>query len=235
MTPPLGAWGLTGTPVPLPGGHRNTVLRVGQHVLKTTRRSEPAIEWLLPVSRIAATCGLNMPCPMRSRSGTFVVDGWTCEPFCVGGPTPPEAIGDRIRRLHNAATDLPQRDGFASARDLLTKQVGGDIDLTAMPPDLTAHIKAAWQAIGNETTVVHGDLNRANILTDGNGVTTLIDWDEARCDHPLFDTVTLSDTPPLVTRRATLAWEIACSWHLEPAHARALVPSFLSAMASAAH
>lgn len=232
MTPPLGAWGLTGTPVPLSGGHRNTVLRVGQHVLKSTRRSEAALAWLLPIARHAKTCGLDMPTPLRSRRGAFVVDGWTCEPFCAGAPTAPKIIADRVARLHRATINLPQRDGFECARSLLTKESGGDIDLQAMPAGLVAQIRTAWQAVADDTTAVHGDLNPANILTDGKGVTTLIDWDEARRDHPLFDTVTWTEEPSIETRRATLAWEIACSWQTEPSHARDLVPALLLAMTS---
>ncbi|WP_299597788.1 phosphotransferase [uncultured Tateyamaria sp.] len=228
MTPPLGAWGLTGQPVPLPGGHRNAVLRVGQHVLKSTRRSEAAIGWLLPVARHAEVCGLKVPAPLRSSLNTFVVDGWICEPFCAGGPTPPKAIADKITHLHSTAADLPQRDGFASARDLLTAQSGGDIDLAEMPPDLVVQLRAAWSAISLETTHVHGDLNPNNILTDTDGTVTLIDWDEARRDHPLFDTATWSEAQTPIIKRAALAWEIACSWLLEPAHARMLASSFTS-------
>lgn len=235
MTPPLGAWGLTGTPVPLAGGNRNTVLRVGQHVVKSTRRSETAIAWLLPVAEHAEACGLHVPAPLESKLGTFVVDGWTCEPFCEGGPTHPKAVADKIARLHRVAADLPQRDGFASARDLLTEQSGGDIDLTRMPPDLVAQLRAAWSAISLETTLVHGDLNPDNILTDTGGKVTLIDWDEARRDHPIFDTATWSDALTPIIKQAALAWEIACSWQLEPAHARSLVPSFMSGLKSDTH
>ncbi len=130
--------------------------------------------------------------------------------------------------MHSAGADLPQRDGFASARDLLIDQAGGDIDLSAIPPDLVAQLRAAWSAISLETTLVHGDLNPDNILTDHDGTVTLIDWDEARRDHPLFDTATWSDAQTPIIKRAALAWEIACSWRLEPTHARSLASSFMS-------
>ncbi len=223
MTPPLGAWGLTGTPVPLPGGHRNTVLRVGNHVLKTTRRSEGAIAWLLPVAKHAIESGLNVPVPMRSHDGRCVVDGWTCEPFCPGRPTSPVHIADRMTRFHVSSFNLPQRDGFASAHDLLTCTKGGDVDLDAMPEDLVTRLRAAWASVGRDSTIVHGDLNAANILTAADGTVTLVDWDEARRDAPVFDTATWSDAPSPV---ATLAWEVACSWQIESSHARRVAQLF---------
>ncbi|MEX0308717.1 MAG: phosphotransferase [Tateyamaria sp.] len=232
MTPPLGAWELTGTPVPLPGGHRNAVLRVGKHVLKSTRRSEAAVTWLLPLAELMQTCGLMMPRPVRSQAtGTFIVDGWTCEPFVPGVPTAPRDIADRMTAFHRAAAHLPQRDGFIAARDLGAEQCGGDIDLDGLPPALASAMLAAWDALPDDLTVVHGDLNATNILTDDTGQVTLIDWDEARRDAPAFDLVTWTEQPPQHVTRAALAWEIACSWQLEPDHARALIPAFKTAMA----
>lgn len=226
MTPPLGAWGLTGTPVPLPGGHRNMVLRVGDHVLKSTRRSEAAIAWLLPVAECAFAAGLNVPVPRRSVRGSLVFDGWTCEPFWPGTPTPPADISDRMSRFHASAQDLPQRHGFASAHDLLTCTKGGDVDLGAMPPALVSRLRSAWAQIEGNSTIVHGDLNATNILTAPDGTVALVDWDEARRDNPLFDAVTWSDPVPPEATRASMAWEIACSWQVEPEHARRVAQLF---------
>lgn len=219
----MDAWGLTGTPVPLPGGHRNTVLRVGDHVLKTTRRSEAAMEWLLPVAGLAANCGLNMPSPIRATSGVIVVEGWTCELFCPGTPTSPTDIADRMVSFHHVAAGMPQRDGFLSARALLANATGGDIDLSVMPPDLVSKLRAAWTHLPDTQTAIHSDLNARNILTANDGTVTLIDWDEARRDAPLFDTATWSGTPD---SRAALAWEVASCWQIEPARARQLAQLF---------
>lgn len=219
MTPPLGAWGLTGTPVPLPGGHRNVVLRVGDYVLKTTRRSETALRWLGPVHDVARAVGLNAPGLVPDNRGWLVCDGWTCEPFCPGVPTPPGQIGAKIAAFHAATRNIPQRPGFADAHTLLTAPRGGDIDLTRIPEPLVAQMRKAWAAMPSmPACIVHADLNPANILTAPDGTITVLDWDEARRDHKGFDAI----EPDTATARARLAWEIACCWEIEPERARAL-------------
>ncbi|WP_052249626.1 phosphotransferase [Tateyamaria sp. ANG-S1] len=227
MTPPLGAWGLMGTPAPLPGGHRNTVLRVGDHVLKTTRRSEAGIAWLLPVIDALERSGLSATRPMRSAGGTLIVDGWTCEPFCRGTPCDPSCLQDVWPQLALGTRTIKQRQGFASSKALLYLPHGGDINLSHLPPPLARALRAAWRALDHEgPCVVHGDLNASNLIQTGDRI-TIIDWDEARMDHPGFDRVALGLGTP-AERHAAAAWEIACSWQIEPDHARALVKPFLA-------
>jgi len=53
------------------------------------------------------------------------------------------------------------------------------------------------------------------------GEPTFIDWDESRVDHAFFD----FDLPHLGAldeeqQKALVAWEVACSWTLEPEYAR---------------
>ena len=222
--PPLAAWGLDGTPEPLPGGHRNTVLRVGDHVLKSTRRSEAAIAWLLPVADALLPHKLHVPRPLRSSNGAFVVEGWTCEPFVRGAPCDPSALTAWQGRSYG----LRQRDGFASAAALRSLSTGGDIDLRRMPAPLVRAIHHAWAALPKASPcLVHGDLTRSNLLENETGI-TILDWDEARLDHPGFDRVAL-DSANAVERRAADAWEIACCWQIEPARARGLARDFISA------
>ena len=223
MTPPLAAWGLDGTPAPLPGGYRNTVLRVGDHVLKTTRRSEAAVAWLVPVMDGLSAHGLSAPRPIRAADGRYVVDGWTCEPFVAGHPCGPNAL----RRLWPRLGGLPQRPGFAAARALLDLHAGGDIDLSRMPVPLARALRKAWRALPKRgPCLVHGDLNRSNLIRSDRGI-TVIDWDEARMDHPGFDRFALGSGTP-TEARAAQAWEIACCWHLEPARARGLARRFIN-------
>ncbi|MEL6467270.1 MAG: phosphotransferase [Pseudomonadota bacterium] len=227
MTPPLSAWSLSGTSTPLPGGHRNTVLRVGDHVLKTTRRSEAAISWLLPVFDELETLGLSAARPMRSNQGNFSVDGWTCEPFIAGTPCDPKRLRVAWARVNGLPRSLRQRHGFAGAKMLLRAWRGGDVELGRMPLPLVCALRSAWRALPEVLPcITHGDLNPSNLIQSGNRI-TIIDWDEARLDHPGFDRAALGLGTP-TERHAAAAWEIACCWQIEPDHARALVKPFLA-------
>ncbi|MEL6566244.1 MAG: phosphotransferase [Pseudomonadota bacterium] len=228
MTAPLDAWGLTGTPQSLAGGHRNRVLRVGPHVLKSTRRSEAAVAWLLPVLDAAASAGFVVAPPIRSAAGVLVVEGWTCEPFLPGLPSDVAAVGDRIRAFHARARAMPQRPGFAGSQELLVRDQGGDVDLSRMPAPLVRELRAAWAGVAHVPQgVVHGDLGPGNLLCDADGRYGLIDWDEARRDLLIFDTG--SGAPrDTATARAAQAWEIACCWQIEPGRARTLARAFLA-------
>ncbi|MEM8656063.1 MAG: phosphotransferase [Pseudomonadota bacterium] len=227
MRPPLAAWGLTGTPVPLPGGHRNTVLRVGDCVVKTTRRSEAAVAWLLPVIDQLEQHGLTAPRPMPSTRGALIADGWTCEPFVDGSPCDPSRLKSLWPEVARSTRGIPQRPGFASAKALLCVPRGGDIHIPDLPPPLARAIRAAWDALDpTPPCLVHGDLNASNLIQHGDRI-TLIDWDEARLDHPGFDRAALGLGTP-AEHHAAAAWEIACSWQIEPDHARARAKPFLA-------
>lgn len=229
MQPPMDRWGVTAELVPLTGGHRNLAFR--SHgldrdlVFKTTRRSPAAIDWLGAVHQIARACGFVVPTPLPSRAGRRVEDGWTCEPLIEGRALAADELPGllpQIRRFQALARDLPQRPGFLSARDLLATPAGGDVDLAHLPDDLVRHCRAAWQAVaGQAETIVHGDLTPANLLRCPDGAVALLDWDECRRDLALFD-LGLLGPASAAERRAQLAWEVACSWQIEPDHARRL-------------
>lgn len=227
MTPPLAAWGLHGTPVARPGGHRNTVLRVGAHVLKTSRRCEAALRWLGPVQDIVEAQGLAVPRLIAAANGMLCVNGWTCEPFLPGLPTPPARISAAMTALHDAARILPPRPDCPGTQILQSKMAGGDVDLNIMPEPLVTALRAAWAELPAARTAIHGDLNASNILTGQDGRIALIDWDEARQDSAVFDRVQWSAASP-IEKRAALAWEIACCWQAEPARARALAADFVT-------
>ncbi len=203
------------------------MLRVGDHVLKTTRRSEAGISWLLPVFDLLQQHGLRAPRPLRSAHGTLIVDGWTCEPFVTGTPCDPAHVRAIWPHVSRSTRQIRQRPGFSAARALCHVPRGGDIDLTRLPAPLARAIRQAWHALPPEPSgAVHGDLTPSNLIRSGNRI-AVIDWDEARMDHPAFDRVALG-TGTETERHAAAAWEIACSWHIEPDHARALVKPFLA-------
>jgi Ser/Thr protein kinase RdoA (MazF antagonist) len=238
VKPDPGLWGVAAPLAPMPGGHRNTVLRTmglaRDLVFKSTRRSEAAIAWLLPLLDRARRAGFTVPRPLRARNGAFVAGGWTCEPLITGRPAAPSdlpRIYAPIHRLHALACDLPQRPGFRAAADLATHDRAGDIDLGRMPPDLAATCRVAWTTLASAPrTAIHGDLCAGNLLWTPEGSPALVDWDEARVDAALFDTAHTSPAVlPPAAERALEAWEIAACWQVEPDRARRLAAGLLAA------
>ncbi len=138
-----------------------------------------------------------------------------------------EAVARYLTSVHSLLADLEQRPGFASALDLLSVDEGGDVDLSAMPPEAVRRCRAAWRRLsGYRTSLVHGDPGKGNVLLTDAGV-VLVDWDESRVDVPLFDLAALpAEVVPLdgyerwVATQAASAWEAAVSWRVEPEYAR---------------
>nr|WP_286193432.1 phosphotransferase [Boseongicola sp. H5] len=94
-----------------------------------------------------------------------------------------------------------------------------------MPPSLVARCRKSWSAMsGQRQAVIHGDINPGNLIRCVDGRTALIDWDECRRDLVLFDTAMLGDCSE-EEQSARLAWEVACSWQLEPDYARRIASS----------
>ncbi|RVV96900.1 hypothetical protein EKE94_16280 [Mesobaculum littorinae] len=231
--PPTRLWGVKGRLEPCIGGHRNRVLRStgpGERVIfKSTRRGAGALAWLGAVHDRAEAAGFAVPRLIPARTGRLIESGWTCEPELPGRqltPTEVEAVLPGIARFHDLCHDIMQRPGFASARALCACDRGGDVDLTLLPENLRRACRAAWRALPPDPlTVVHGDLSHGNLLWCPDGRIGLIDWDEARVDAPVFDRAALG-AAGAAARRAAMAWEIACSWVIEPAHARRLAARF---------
>lgn len=233
MTPQqLSAWPGTYVLNKLTGGFRNEVYLVERnevrYVAKTTRRSEAALEWLEPVHKAARSADLVVPEFIKTPQGAVLANGVTLETFVEGVPIDKAdlpLLSPFIKGFHVLTKDLPQRPGFASARDLLNETKGADIDLERMPPALVTACRAAWRVVADEPqSAIHADLNPSNVLRTPERRFALIDWDEARRDAAFFDTALLSEAK----HGALLAWEVACSWELEPRHARELSRLFMS-------
>ncbi len=229
--PPSHLWGIHATIAPLPGGHRNQVFRtVGRdRDVKTTRRTPDSIAWLTQVLHLAEQSGFIVPHLIASQTGRLIEHGWTCEPFIRGNTftqNDMRGIAPSLARFHAASMNIQQRPGCLSARDFLTYDRGGDIDLRAMPEPLVALCRKAWSQIAaNPTCVIHGDLSPSNLIRTEDDRIALLDWDECRVDVTIFDDAQTGATgADEVGQMAVLAWEIACSWHLEPDYARSLFP-----------
>jgi Ser/Thr protein kinase RdoA (MazF antagonist) len=79
-------------------------------------------------------------------------------------------VADELARLHRFTTGRAQRPGFASTRDLLTAERGGDVDLRRMPAEVVALCRAAWSAPACTTNaVVHGDPGPQTCACAGTG------------------------------------------------------------------
>nr|WP_164517284.1 phosphotransferase [Tabrizicola piscis] len=164
-----------------------------------------------------------MPKLIRNKNGKLTEGGWTCEPYLDGSHFTDDELSSvrpLVAELHAATSDIPQRPGFLSSRDLIEREYGGDVDLRAMPASLVVHCRNAWSAVSDQKqAVIHGDLNPGNLIRCTDGRTALIDWDECRRDLVLFDTAVLGEASD-EEHSALFAWELACSWQIEPHYAR---------------
>jgi thiamine kinase-like enzyme len=194
-------------------------------VFKSTRRTTAAVQWLVQVQQIARQSGFVVPEMIESCNGQLVEDGWTCETHMDGIPFAPDempTILPLVSSFHTATADVAQRPGFLSSRALLNDVSGGDVDLEAMPTELVARCRRTWRAVSDrKEAIIHGDLNSGNLIRCLDSRVAVIDWDECRRDLILFDLVPLGEGDE-DERKARLAWEIACSWVVEPDYAKGI-------------
>lgn len=227
----------------LAGGTRcdTWAVRIGErpYVARRSTRSEAALAWEADLLRYLAGCGLSVPEPLPAADGRLHADGLIVLTW-LEGRAPQTArewreAATALKRLHDLTRGWPQRPGFASSLDLLTRDRGGDVDLGNMPGDVADLLRSAWAPLrGLPQSVVHGDSHAGNLLVDGRGI-GIIDWDEARVDVSCLD---FSDFPadvrpqphgltPDALAMAGDAWEVACSWALEPDYAPRRLASLL--------
>jgi Ser/Thr protein kinase RdoA (MazF antagonist) len=228
----LAAWGeITVTGV-LGGGNRNTVLEVRRGderlVARESRRSPASLEWEIGLLDHLGRQGMRVPQFVPALNGRRHIGSWAMQSWLDGDlPRPDDwpAVAAELSRLHQLTTGWPQRPGFASTRELLSADRGGDVDLAAMPAAAVRECCRSWaQLAGRPEAAVHGDPGPANIRITSAGV-GLLDWDEARVDYTDLDLAELPLTvlPPEHLARAqaaATAWEAANGWLVEPAYAR---------------
>lgn len=228
----LARWGPAQVIGPLGGGNRNLVLEVrigGQRFAAHRSRRDPAsLDWEIALLDYLAGNGFRVPVAVSARDGRRHISGVVVQTWLDGAPPRDEdwsAVAAALQALHALTRMWPQRPGFASTRELLTTDRGGDVDLSLMPADAVAACRNAWAALaGTPEAVVHGDPGPANIRITPAGV-GLLDWDEARVDYTDLDLAELpgSALPPerlAPARTAATAWEAANGWTIEPSYAR---------------
>jgi len=233
----VSCWGKYDVLAPLEGGHRNAAFRVsganGECVLKSTRRNEAAMNWLVDIHSIARDCGIVVPVLLKGQNGCFVQKGWTLEIFINGvhpDALPTDWLQSVMARFHSATRNVGQRPTFVSTNDLLHLRTGGDVDLDLMPADLVQALRKAWRAVSSSPqSVVHGNINVSNIVAIPNGDFAILDWDESRFDFSFCDIAQFSiESANAKALRAVQAYEIACSWQVEPEYAKQQAEAFLA-------
>ena len=161
--------------VPLPGGHMNTVVRVGDTVRRTTGPWTPTIHALL--RHIRANGFTLGPEPLgideRGREILSFVAGETPHsplPDWLFSDAMLDAVGRMVRAYHEAVR------GFVA------------------PPD------AVWQLPAHEPVevVCHNDIAPYNLVFDGERLTGVIDWDVASPGPRVWD----SPTPRTASSRS---------------------------------
>lgn len=219
----------------LPGGARNQVLlaRRGDWrlVVRRSTRSVASLEWELDLLEHLAEHGVGVPRTVPADDGRRHVHGVLVQEFVEGRPPRTDddwyRVVETLTVVHQLTVGWSQRPGFASARELLVADRGGDVRLDAMPPEAVRAVRRAWQpALTGPECAIHGDMGAGNILVADARV-TLLDWDEARVDVPWFDfaflpatTATVVPVPVDAVVTAGLAWETATCWLPEPDYAR---------------
>lgn len=218
------------------GGHRNEVwaarLAGRRLVARLSHRSAASLAWETSLLAALADAGIRVPRIVPAADSRLQIDALVVTDWLDSDPPASDGdwrrVADALARLHTVTRDWPQRPGCRSTRELLTANVGGDVQLDRMPPEAASRVRDAWRAVAAEpAAVVHGDPSPDNLrLADGQ--VGMLDWDEARVDAAILDLAAL----PLdcsdclgpgrwaAARRAVDAWEVANAWQAEPDYAR---------------
>jgi Ser/Thr protein kinase RdoA (MazF antagonist) len=177
-----------------------------QYFLKLWPREAPDALARLPIVQELHEHGLRVPYPLatedhqlsvRIPAGVIAVF-----PF-LAGQSPPEwpicprpvleEVGRTIGQLHSLQLDLPFREEFAvRPREHLRPYLGGSVlrpyeRELAGQLDRLDELRAAALAAPGSFVVTHTDLIGNNILVDGEGRISLLDWDDVRLAPPEYD------------------------------------------------
>jgi Phosphotransferase enzyme family len=196
---------------PMPDvGITNAIYALGEKLVLRVPRAAPAFERTLAheavVVPLAVTAGMRTPPLLRyDRTRLLLpapyvvyerVDGRRLEraPGVISSsPGPWRELGQDLRRLHDlevpAGLDLDPPLPMATPEDLLGDRLAegwvSSWDHDWLSDWLTA---LGTYVDGQEKTLVHGDIQAANVLVDEVGdYLALIDWGDARIDDPAHD------------------------------------------------
>ena len=106
----LAAFGLVGSPVPLPGG-QGTTWRVGEAVVKPLDMEPSLVQWQgALLSRLDGRDDFRVSVPLQTTDRQWTINGWTAWRYQPGAHVPQRwhdivAVG---RRLHTALRSEPE-------------------------------------------------------------------------------------------------------------------------------
>jgi uncharacterized protein (TIGR02569 family) len=165
----LAAFGLSGTPVRLPGG-QGACWRVGQVVLKPDQ--DPAEgSWLAEAFAELAGPGFRVPRPVRAADGGWVLDGWAGWTWVDGEPDPLPRWRELIavsRAFHRALAGRgrpPWANRGSSVWAAADRVAWGEASAVVVPElaDLVDGPLAAMRPVRLASQLVHGDI-AGNVL-----------------------------------------------------------------------
>jgi Ser/Thr protein kinase RdoA (MazF antagonist) len=198
-------WGLAPLPPaePLGGGHKNTLLRCGDVVLRIEQRDPESVAWEHELTAFLSHDVPEVVTPLLALDGsTFAEkDGIVVSvlPFVEGTPLDRDDEAQRLEaarllaRLHWVGRvwkrPRPDRPAFADLN--LELNAWWDVRIVEMPPVLErayersrAWLAAApWLARG----AVHGDVYRGNLRVRDGRIHGVLDWEDARVDWPAWE------------------------------------------------
>jgi Ser/Thr protein kinase RdoA (MazF antagonist) len=198
-------WGLEPLPPaePLEGGHKNTLLRCGDVVVRVERRDPESVAWEHELTAFLSHDVPEVVTPLAALDGsTFAeTDGIVVSvlPFVDGVPLDRDDETQRLEvarllaRLHwvGRVWHRPRPDRPAFADLDLEKNAWWDMQLVEMPPVLSRAYErsCAWLAAAPWLTrgAVHGDVYRGNIRVRERRIRGVVDWEDARVDWPAWE------------------------------------------------
>ena len=117
----------------------------------------------------------------------------------LGEPSPasPEAwaaAGAVVRRLHNAPLPPWPGTGVDQLAARLSDECNWLVANDVLPVDVVERNRRLAETVLRPwtPTFIHGDLHIEHVFVDGDEVTGIIDWSEARQGDPLFDLASLT-------------------------------------------
>jgi Ser/Thr protein kinase RdoA (MazF antagonist) len=198
-------WGLAPLPPaePLRGGHKNTLLRCGNVVLRVERRDPESVAWEHELTAFLAHDVPEVVTPLAALDGsTFAeTDGIVVSvlPFVEGSPLDRDdeaqrlAVARLLARLHwvGRIWKRPRPDRPAFANLDLEVNAWWDVRIVEMPPVLARAYERSreWLAAPPwlERGAVHGDVYRGNFRVRDRRIRGVLDWEDARVDWPAWE------------------------------------------------